>query len=133
MRLHPKILVAFLVMAAAVGYLIFTSFQASASYYMTLRELPLDGQPSGRSLRLAGQVEESSVRWEPETLTLHFDLVDGPRTLPVVYQGTVPDTFARTLQVVVEGKLQSQGVFQAHALFVQCPSKYEALVEAETG
>lgn len=128
-RLHPKLLIAVVVMAAAVGYLAYTSFQASAAYYVTLRELPHEGQLTGRTLRLGGQVEESSIRWEPETLTLSFDLVDGAQSVPVVYQGTVPDTFARTLHVLVEGELEPQGVFRAHSLFVQCPSKYEALVE----
>jgi len=28
--------------------------------------------------------------------------------------------------IVVEGKYTSEGVLEAHTLFVQCPSKYEA-------
>ncbi len=46
--------------------------------------------------------------------------------LPVVYKGVKPDTFEQGESVVAEGRLGSDGVFQASNILVKCPSKYES-------
>jgi cytochrome c-type biogenesis protein CcmE len=58
---------------------------------------------------------------------LRFTIVDleGDENLPVVYQGVVPDTFRVGNEVVIEGQLNSDGIFQADTLMPKCPSKYE--------
>jgi cytochrome c-type biogenesis protein CcmE len=48
--------------------------------------------------------------------------------LPITYEGIVPDAFAQSDAVVVEGEYSPDGVFHADTLVVQCPSKYEARV-----
>ncbi|NIV47932.1 MAG: hypothetical protein GWN46_14570, partial [Gammaproteobacteria bacterium] len=54
---------------------------------------------------------------------------DGAATLAVHYHGIIPDTFVDGADVVVEGQLQSDGVFSAHTLLAKCPSKYESADE----
>jgi cytochrome c-type biogenesis protein CcmE len=54
-------------------------------------------------------------------------MIDGGESLPVIYQGVVPDTFKVGNEVVVEGTLKSNGIFQAYTLMPKCPSKYEPL------
>jgi cytochrome c-type biogenesis protein CcmE len=56
--------------------------------------------------------------------SLHFSLVDNTRSLPVAYQGTVPDTFKPGNDVVVEGKLDSSHIFEAKSILTKCASKY---------
>jgi hypothetical protein len=46
-------------------------------------------------------------------------------SIPVVYAGTVPDIFREGIQVVVEGKMGSDGTFEAETLLAKCPSKYQ--------
>ena len=46
-------------------------------------------------------------------------------TIPVSYAGTVPDIFREGIQVVVEGRIDEAGTFQAETLLAKCPSKYQ--------
>jgi cytochrome c-type biogenesis protein CcmE len=46
-------------------------------------------------------------------------------SLPVRYNGILPDMFADGRDVIVEGKVEG-GVFRANTLLTTCPSKYEA-------
>ena len=58
---------------------------------------------------------------------LHFRLRDrnGTVSVPVLYEGSVPDLVKTGREVVVDGKLRS-GVFVAvpNTLVTKCPSKY---------
>jgi len=74
---------------------------------------------------VAGQIVPDSVNQDTENFTLSFTITDGETTLPVVYQGVVPDTFKAGTDIVVEGKSDRQGVFHASKLITKCPSKYE--------
>jgi cytochrome c-type biogenesis protein CcmE len=70
-------------------------------------------------------VVPESVRAETDKLTLEFTITEGNDSIPVVYHGVTPDTFRAGSDVVVEGQLDSQGVFQASSILTKCPSKYE--------
>ncbi len=75
-------------------------------------------------MRVNGQVASGSVQQEAGGRTLRFDIIDGKESLPVVYQGVVPDTFKVSNEVVIEGYLDSASVFQANTILTKCPSKY---------
>ncbi len=60
--------------------------------------------------------------------TLKFivvDLEEGDESLSIVYQGIPPDSFQDGREVVIEGHLNSAGVFKADSILTKCPSKYE--------
>ena len=60
---------------AAVVYLIFSSTQASAEYFMTVDEVKAEGTSViGKSLRLSGAVLGDTIQYDSETLTLTFDV-----------------------------------------------------------
>ena len=42
------------------------------------------------------------------------------------YPGVVPDLFKAGCDVVIEGKLDSAGVFQSDSMMTKCSSKYQA-------
>lgn len=46
-------------------------------------------------------------------------------SLPVRYNGILPDMFAADRDVIIEGKVEN-GVFHAKTLLTTCPSKYES-------
>ena len=79
----------------------------------------------GQNVRVAGGIAPGSIDIDTATRTLKFDVEDEDGQLSVVYQGTVPDTFQEGNDVVVEGVLGTDGIFQAKTLVVKCPSKYE--------
>ncbi len=111
----------------AIGYLGYTSFMGAATYYYTVTELIDQGSSVyDENVRVNGQVAPGSVEQEAQGTILRFTIIDieGEENLPVFYQGVVPDTFKVGNEVVVEGHLNSSGIFQAHTLMPKCPSKY---------
>jgi cytochrome c-type biogenesis protein CcmE len=55
-----------------------------------------------------------------------------PRTVAVVYTGSVPDLFRAGRDVVVDGSLHANGVFVANrdSMITKCPSKYQGQQQA---
>ena len=95
------------------------------TYYLTVSEvLAQDPQLSDMGVRVGGKVHEGSVNWDPKALKLSFVIEDDNTTLPVVYQGVVPDSFKQGEKVIIEG-VYADGVFTASELMTTCPSKYE--------
>ena len=112
------------VMVACVGYLIVSATSGTAEYYQTIAEMR--SQPAaGGDVRVLGTVQNDVVRSEGG-LHLRFTAAEGGQTMPVDYQGTVPDIFQPGIQVVVAGRMGSDGVFHARTLEAKCPSKFSS-------
>jgi len=120
-----------IIVLAAVGYLGYKAFSASATYYYTVSEF--SAQQSSfpdKSVRVSGNVSDGSI--ERQGTTLKFTLTDGQNSLPVVFTGVIPDSFKEGGEAVVQGKLNSEGVFEARTLLAKCPSKYEPASKTAT-
>ena len=119
-----KYLVGGLIVAVAAGYMVFSAASGSVAYYVTVDQVQQQG-PSQRNVRVSGDIIGDSIVWEPRDLRLTFDIVDDSGTLSVVYDGARPDMFRDGAEVVVEGKLTPEGIFEARTMLLKCPSKYE--------
>jgi cytochrome c-type biogenesis protein CcmE len=139
---------------AAVVYLIVSSTQASAEYFMTVDELKAEGNGLvGKSLRVSGAVIGDTIAYDPQTLTLSFETAHVPgdnadieaqgglaevlhlavtdpsrARISVVYVGPKPDLLRDEAQAIMTGKLGEDGVFYADELLLKCPTKYEEAV-----
>lgn len=113
-----------LVVAACVGYLIYSASGGSAEYYLTVSELR-SHQPAG-DVRVAGVVENDVQKTEGG-LHVTFTEKDGTASLPVDYRGTLPDIFRPGITVVVDGKMGPDGVFHARTLLAKCPSRFSTI------
>ncbi len=121
-----KFIIGGLLIVGAIAFASVMSFQANTVYYMTLQEFKAQPEKfSGQIVRVNGPLDQSSIQIDQKTLELKFNMKDGNIVQPVVYRGVIPDTLTTGESVVAEGKLDSQGVFQASSLLVKCPSKYE--------
>jgi len=121
-----KLILITLVAMAVIGYLVYTGVRDTMVYYLTVTELVQNGSqsPDG-GVRVGGMVLEGSVVWDPKDLKLSFTMGDdGGATLPVVYQGVVPDSFKPGREVIIEG-IYTNGKFAASQIMPTCPSKYE--------
>lgn len=125
-RLPISFIVAGLAILGAVIYLIYTSTQANALYYLTVSELKSCTTCTTQSVRVAGFVQAGSIVRDDQKQQISFAIADGGHTLPVVYSGIVPDIFGSGIQVVVEGHYTGQGPFQAQTLLTKCPSKFQS-------
>ena len=110
----------------AIVYLVYANTQANAVYYMTIPELQNCSLCTVQSVRVAGNVQKGSIVRNDKQDKISFSIVDGNQTLPVTYNGVVPDIFAPGIQVVVEGHYTGSGPFQAQTLLAKCPSKFQA-------
>jgi cytochrome c-type biogenesis protein CcmE len=122
-----KFLIGGIIIVLAIGYLSFMGFTGSATYYYTVSEIMEKGNLIyGENMRINGEVAPGSVEQESGSSVLRFTIVDveGEASLPVVFQGVIPDTFKVGNAVVVEGEINSDGVFRAHTLMPKCPSRY---------
>ena len=108
------------VVAACVGYLIYSASGGATEYYLTVSELRAQA-PAG-DVRVAGVVQDDVRR--SDGLHVAFTEKDGTASMPVQYTGTLPDIFKPGITVVVEGKLGGDGVFHARTLLAKCPSRF---------
>ncbi len=103
--------------------LVYTSFSAS-----TEASKPSDvvrSAEQGRSYELTGKVVKDSVRRSGDELRFRIRDRDGKVSVPVVYEGVVPDPFREGREVIVSGELK-RGAFVAErdSLVTKCPSKF---------
>ncbi len=122
-----KFIVGGAIVAVAIGYLAYAGIQKTALYYLTVSELKERGpsKTPGEMVRINGIVLDESFKYDYERENLHFIITDGKNKLPIIYQGVSPDTFGPGTEVVLEGRYQSEDIFEASKLMAKCPSKYE--------
>ena len=109
------------VVAACVGYLIYSASGGSSEYYLTVSEL--HSQAQNADVRVAGVVQNDVVRSD-SGLHLRFTEKDSTAAVVVDYTGPVPDIFQPGITVVAEGRLGADGVFHARTLLAKCPSRF---------
>lgn len=154
---RAKFIIGGMLIIAAIIYLIISSTQASAQYFLTVEELIARAESVvGRDVRVSGAVIGDSVQFEPQTLTLTFtvahvpgdnkeietlgglgavlhDAVTNPNLprIQVVYIGPKPDLLRHEAQAIMTGQLGEDGIFYADELLLKCPTKYEEVVPGQ--
>ncbi|HEX9014567.1 MAG TPA: cytochrome c maturation protein CcmE [Chloroflexota bacterium] len=125
-RAKARFLIAALIIVAAVGYMIYAAVQSGSEYYVTTTEVAAMGDKAvGQQMKLGGRVVDGSVTAARGSNTVSFSITDGAKELPVVYTGAIPDAFQPGADVIVEGKLGTDGSFQANTMLAKCASKYQ--------
>ncbi len=144
MRIRPRFFIGVGLIAVAIGYLIFSAIRTTSEYYLTVTEVAArQSELGGQALRVAGRVKAGTINWNPDTLTLKFEIVPIPdadaaagAVKPVVASDPVsfrvvcagepkPDMFAPGRDVIVEGRLGADGAIAATQVMTSCPSKYK--------
>ncbi len=116
--------------AATMVFMLVVATQKSDggfAYYVSVKEFTEKGEPEGR-FRVNGKVQPGTIERMSDGRQVRFTIKDkdGSETLPVDFEGIIPDTFVDDADVVVEGNRRADGVFEATTLLAKCPSKYEA-------
>jgi len=148
---RTKFLIGGLLIVAAIVYLIISSTQASAQYFLTVDELQAKAESFvGREVRISGAVLGDTIQYDPQSLQLSFEIAHVPGSnkeieeqgglaavlhaavmdpnrsrIKVVYHGVKPDLLRNEAQAIVTGRLGEDGVFYADELLLKCPTKYE--------
>ena len=156
---NPKIkfMLGGLLILAAVVYLIFSSTQASAQYFLTVDELlQQKATMVDKNIRISGAVIGDSIQYDAKELkltfivanvtadnsevekngglaaVLHQAVINPANTkLQIVYVGVKPDLMRNEAQAIMTGHLGSDGIFYADELLLKCPTKYEEAVPTQ--
>jgi cytochrome c-type biogenesis protein CcmE len=133
MAARSKFIVGGIVIVAALAWLGFVGFQESKAYYITVDELQdMKGKFEGKTLKIAGDVVSGSInRSKPQ---MEFVIAGLKNQVRIRYTGSdiIPDTFKDGSKALVEGTVDSGGVFNARHIEAKCASKYEAEYEKRT-
>ncbi|MEA3349392.1 MAG: cytochrome c maturation protein CcmE [Chloroflexota bacterium] len=150
-RGNLKFIIGGALIVAAIIYLIVSSTQASAQYFLTIEEVIAKGDEfTGRDLRVSGAVIGDTIEYDRENLILSFTVAHVPgdnaeidaqgglakvlhqavsdsncARLQIVHEGPVPDLLQNEAQAIMTGRLGDDGVFYADELLLKCPTKYE--------
>jgi cytochrome c-type biogenesis protein CcmE len=134
MRASHKVLFAGVLVVGTVGFLMASGIKETGVYFLTPTELEakVSADPSFHDVgvKMGAKVVTGTIERDVGTQTIRFQVTDGQVTYPVVYRGLAPDTFTDDVEVVVEGRLQTDGTFRATTLLAKCGSRYEAVPKA---
>ena len=140
MKIHGRFMVGLVGVAAVVSYLVWTGVSETMVYYLTPAELmaKVSEDPSFKEMgvKVSGKVVTDTYARVDGELLHRFqvrDLEDESMTFWVEYRDALPDTFTGESEVVLEGRLDADGVFQATTLLTKCGSRYEATPEDLAG
>ena len=112
---------------AAVGIaaaLVLNALRGNVAFYFTPTQVFNKEAPLNKAFRVGGLVETGSMKREGDGLTVHFKVTDTARSMPVVYQGILPDLFREGKGVVAQGRLGESGVFRAEEVLAKHDENY---------
>ncbi len=128
-----KYLVAGIIVVGALVGLIYSGVRDSMVFFYTPSEVKQkQNELRGKALRVGGMVVDGSIRWDPQTLLLTFQLTDGLGTVFVRHQGTAPDLFKEGAGAVVEGTWTRDGYFRASTIMAKHSEEYKPPTHPET-
>lgn len=125
--------------AMVVTFLVWTGFDKAMVYYLTPVELMAKAAEDDTfhdvGVKVSGRVVKGSYEGEG-AFEHYFSVVDLERaeaSFRVEYRDILPDTFSDETEVVVEGRLRRDGVFEATTVLTKCGSRYEAMPDEMAG
>jgi cytochrome c-type biogenesis protein CcmE len=122
-----KIAATVVVLAAALGGLLYTTLREGTEYYIHVDEVMANPDAwHGKKLQLHGYVVDKSILVRPNTLDYLFKVENKGAVIQASYTGVVPDTFKGGSEVVLKGHLGPDGfAVERDGVMAKCPSKYE--------
>ena len=100
------------------------AFQSNLLYFISPSEVNAGQAPTGKQFRVGGLVVEGSVIRPNNDLTVQFEVTDTLHSVPVQYTGILPDLFRDGQGVVVKGRLNTKGVFEATEVLAKHDENY---------
>jgi cytochrome c-type biogenesis protein CcmE len=128
-----KIAVTCLVLAGALGGLMYTTLAEGTEYYIHVDEVMKD-QAAWRNKKLQLHGFVADLRQRPDSLDYKFQVRFNGKVIDARYTGVVPDTFKNDSEVVLKGTLQPDGfAVEPNGVMAKCPSKYNPKTPATAG
>jgi cytochrome c-type biogenesis protein CcmE len=110
---------------AALGVavaLVLNAFNSNLVFFYTPSQIASKEAPQGRTFRVGGLVQAGSVM--RDGVTVRFTVTDTAQTVPVRFEGVLPDLFKEGKGVVAQGQLGADGVFAAREVLAKHDENY---------
>jgi cytochrome c-type biogenesis protein CcmE len=120
-----KIALSVVVVVLALTGLLFATLRDETQYYKHVEEVMNDPVAwHGKRLQLHGYV--TGIERKRSSLEYRFKVQSNGSVVQAHYSGVVPDTFKEGSEVVLKGKLSTEGFHvERDGVMAKCPSKYE--------
>jgi cytochrome c-type biogenesis protein CcmE len=113
-----------LALLGLAAMLILNAFKSNMVFFYTPTQLEKGEVPKGTGFRIGGLVVPNSLKRQDDGLTVHFEITDTAKTIPVIYKGILPDLFKEGKGVVAQGKVGADGVFVASEVLAKHDENY---------
>ncbi len=121
-RRTTLIVSALAVLGAAVGLVLY-ALEDTIVFFYTPSEVAEKKVQVGQRFRLGGLVADGSVDRGSGTV-VSFTVTDKDKSLPVRFDGILPDLFREGQGVVAEGKMTAAGTFEADTVLAKHDENY---------
>ena len=120
---HQRLAIAAGVLAVvgAAAALVLNAFQSNLVFFYSPSQIASKEAPTGRTFRLGGLVEAGSVK--RDGVAVSFVVTDTAKSVPVRYNGILPDLFKEGKGVVAQGQLRD-GTFEAREVLAKHDENY---------
>lgn len=115
-------------LGSTVGLMLYALNQNMDLFY-TPTEL-VQGKPDGtkpevgQRLRIGGMVVVGSVKRDPQSLLVRFDVADVGPAVTIQYNGILPDLFREGQGIVAQGVLLNPTTIEAHEVLAKHDEEY---------
>lgn len=123
-----KLGIVFALVAAGLIYFGVTAFSSATVNFEKVADVAGSGPTTDdRTVGVIGKLVEDSYVRSADGVTANFALVDegGSTEMRVTYAGEIGQVFFNDhSEIILQGRMGSDDVFEAETLTVRCPSKY---------
>lgn len=118
-----SLIVATLTALAASVALILVAFEDNVVFFYSPSDLLKKRPGPTQKLRIGGLVKKDSIKREPGVTEVSFEVTDLNNSVPVVFNGILPDLFREEQGVVAEGRYREQ-LFYATQILAKHDEQY---------
>lgn len=123
-RRHKRI--AFIIVGLAsmgiAAYLAASAFRNNLVFFFSPTQVAAKEAPIDRTFRIGGLVQQGTLK--RDGLNVQFIVTDTAASVPVVYNGILPDLFKEGRGCVAQGKIGADGVFHAEQVLAKHDENY---------
>ena len=106
------------------AFLALSAFQQNLVFFFSPTQVAAKEAPVNRTFRIGGLVQDGTLKRDSDVLTVRFTVTDTAASIPVVYKGILPDLFKEGRGCVAQGRIGSDGVFQAEQVLAKHDENY---------
>jgi cytochrome c-type biogenesis protein CcmE len=115
------IVVAFVSAATAMAL---TALEDNKHLFRTPTQLAAGDYPIDRILRVGGMVVPGSIERATASLHVRFSISDGEASVPVNFEGILPDLFREGQGIVAQGQVDANGTVTASEVLAKHDEEY---------